>query len=90
MIVQDGRSKSTKREELLQTSIIGSVRNGRGMNQIVESPAPSQLARARQRTCLEKLREERKTEHTRIEDLCTVRPTRVKPVGMDDLWPVTG
>ena len=60
------------------------------MNQIVESPAPSQLARARQRTCPEKLREERKTEHTRIEDLCIVRATRAKPVGLVYLWPVTG
>ena len=60
------------------------------MNQIVESPAPGQIARVRQRTYLATLREEQKMEHVRIEDLCTVKATRVKPVGMDYLWPMTG
>jgi superfamily II DNA or RNA helicase len=39
---------------------------------------------------LEELREELKTEPARIEDLYTVKATRVEPVGLVYLWPVTG
>ena len=39
---------------------------------------------------LEELRQELKTEPARIEDLYTVKATRVEPVGLVYLWPVTG
>jgi len=39
---------------------------------------------------LEELREELKTEPDRIEDLYKVKATRVEPVGLVYLWPVTG
>ena len=39
---------------------------------------------------LEEIREERKTEPVRIEDLYTVKARRVEPVGLVYLWPVTG
>ena len=39
---------------------------------------------------LEELREELKTEPQRIEELYTVRATRVEPVGLVYLWPITG
>ena len=39
---------------------------------------------------LEELREELKTEPTRIEDLYKVKAHRIEPVGLVYLWPVTG
>lgn len=39
---------------------------------------------------LDEIREELKTEPSRIEDLYTVKATRVEPVGLVYLWPVTG
>ena len=39
---------------------------------------------------LEEIRNELKTEPARIEDLYTVKATRVEPVGLVYLWPVTG
>ena len=39
---------------------------------------------------LEQIREELKTEPGRIQDLYTVMATRVEPVGLVYLWPVTG
>ena len=38
----------------------------------------------------DEIREELKTEPTRIEDLYTVKARRVEPVGLVYLWPVTG
>jgi len=39
---------------------------------------------------LEEIREELKTEPTRIEELYTIKARRVEPVGLVYLWPVTG
>ncbi|TVS15388.1 MAG: helicase, partial [Planctomycetaceae bacterium] len=39
---------------------------------------------------LEQLRDELRTEPARIENLYTVKATRVEPVGLVYLWPVTG
>jgi hypothetical protein len=39
---------------------------------------------------LGELREELRTEPTRIEELYTVKATRVEPVGLVYLWPISG